>query len=112
MLLALALAAAVLGAASADNFHVSNVFGSHMTLQRNAPIRIWGFGATGCASVTGTLGAARAAGVPGADGVWQLVFPALPASFTPTTFTAACGSATITLTDILVGDVVLCSGEA
>ncbi len=91
-------------------------FQDHAVLQREAPIPVWGMTKPG-ATVTVTLAtasatASRATAHAGADGRWQATLPALPAGG-PYTLTAQSTAGTRqTATDILIGDVFLCSGQS
>jgi len=102
----LALAPAV----AAASLHLSNVFGSNMVLQRGQPINIWGWSSAG-AAISGSLGAAPASATADATGFFKLTFPALPASFTPTAVSVSDGTSSVSLTNVLIGDVILCSGQ-
>ena len=104
-------AALVLGARdSRANVALPSVFGSHMVLQQEKPVRIWGTAQPGQA-VTVTLGASRAVATPNAAGKWEVTFPPLKAGGAPLTLTATQGN-TVTLNDILVGEVWVCSGQS
>lgn len=113
-MLALASLVAVTALAFGDAaaFSVSNTFGSHMALQRDSPIPVWGWGAPG-AAVRVTVGTSTGAATVSADGFWRAVLPALPPSFTPTTLNATSTTTgeTVILEDVLIGDVFLCSGQ-
>jgi len=98
-------------------------FQDHAVLQRNAPIPVWGT-ATAGATVTVTLAkdagesttssatASRASAHAGPDGHWQATLPALPAGG-PYTLTAVSSAGTRqSASDILIGDVYLCSGQS
>jgi sialate O-acetylesterase len=102
-------------AAHAASLHLSNVFGSSMVLQRGKPIPVWGWtdaGAAVTASFTGL--ASNASATADAKGFFKVVFPAQPATLTPVEIVvcAAAGAACASLSDVLVGDVVLCSGQS
>jgi sialate O-acetylesterase len=93
---------------------LSNVFGSHMTLQRDAPIPVWGWTTPGGA-VRATLGAQVLMGVgDAASGLWRVEFSALPAwaNVTLSALELGAGGARVELDDIIAGDVVLCSGQS
>ena len=85
------------------------LFCNHAVLQRDLPLPVWGWAAPG-EKITVTLAGNSAAAVTDADGAWRVSLPALPAGG-PHTMTVA-GSETITLTDLLVGDVWVCSGQS
>lgn len=88
---------------------LSPVFGSHMVLQRNKPNTFWGWDAPGT-TVTVTLGRQTARAIAGDDGRWSLTIE-VPAAGGPHTIRVE-GSTTVTLDDVLVGDVWLCSGQS
>ena len=94
--------------ASAD-VQLAGVLGDHMVLQRDRPIRIWGTAAPGEAvQVQLKLHARRT--TAGADGRWTVQLPALPAGG-PYELIAQ-GNNRVTLNDVLLGDVWLCSGQS
>jgi hypothetical protein len=98
----------------------SNVFQSHMVLQRNAPVKIWGFAASGgphlvvalCKQgncITRTVALA-------VDGSWSTTFPSQKGSTTPFSLTVGeeggKKSDANKLQDIVFGDVLLFSGQS
>lgn len=85
------------------------ILSSHMVLQRNMPIHIWGTGAPQ-ESVTVKFHASTATATTGADGRWSVYLPAEPAGG-PFTLTVQ-GANTVTLEDILMGDVWVASGQS
>ena len=85
------------------------VIGSHMVLQREKPLPIWGWAAPG-EEITVTLGESTMKATADAKGDWRVTLPALQAGG-PFEMTVA-GSNTIKLTDILVGEVWVCSGQS
>jgi hypothetical protein len=57
-----------------------------------------------------TFNGVKSEGVVGADGTFSVTLPASPASTTPGILTVSSPvSPTVTLTDVVVGDVILCS---
>ena len=103
-------------AASAASLALARSVGSSMVLQRDVPTStLWGTADAG-AVVTATLSTAPGAPVPataGPDGVWRTQLPAMPATAEPFSITfSAPGAASVTISDVLVGDVVLCSGQS
>jgi sialate O-acetylesterase len=86
------------------------IFGDHMVLQQDAQLPVWGTAAPG-ESVTVTLGAQKGTAIAAADGKWSVKLAPLPAGTPPLTMTVA-GSNTVNFTDVLVGDVWLCSGQS
>jgi sialate O-acetylesterase len=106
-ILALALLLAV--AAHGQDLRLSSLFSDHMVLQRDMPIRVWGT-AKGAGSVTVKL-AGQEATAPVQDGGWQVQLPALPAGG-PHELVVTLQGATLTLKDVLVGDLWVCSGQS
>ena len=109
---ALAAMAAVLPASrsSAADLSLAPVFGDHGVLQRDKPVTVWGRAAAGEAlSVTFHGQTARA--TAGTDGRWKLAIGPFAASAEPADLVVAAGT-TVTLHDIVVGDVWLCSGQS
>ncbi len=102
----LLLAAAQAGA----QVRLAAVFSDHMVLQRNVELPVWGWAAPG-EKVTVSFGAASATAVAAADGKWLARLPKLEASAEPRELVAT-ASNKVTLTDVLVGDVWLGSGQS
>lgn len=88
---------------------LAGIFGDHMVLQRDAPIRIWGWAAPS-ETVRVTFNGHRRAARAGRDGRWQVMLPAAPAGG-PHELTVHAAN-TLTLRDILVGEVWVCSGQS
>ncbi|TIX52066.1 sialate O-acetylesterase [Alteraurantiacibacter aquimixticola] len=86
-------------------------YGDHMVFQRGQPIIVEGTSAPG-ATVTGALGSERASATADRDGVFRLTFAAREASSDPLTLTLSDSDGETTLSDLLIGDVWLCSGQS
>ena len=95
--------------ASAD-VRLPGFFGSHMVLQQKQPIKLWGW-ADANESITATIGENSTTATADDQGKWKLELPAMPASKDPVTLTVK-GNNTIELTDVLIGEVWLCSGQS
>ncbi len=78
-------------------------------LQRGTAIPVWGWAATG-ESITVTFNSNTYTIVTGANGKWQVSIPSMAAGG-PYTMTVA-GTNTITVSDIMIGDVFFCSGQS
>ena len=102
--LALSLAAPVAQA----TVRLPALVGSHMVLQRDRPVPVWGWAAPGEAISVTFRGQAYPATAPDASGRWQATLPPTPAGG-PYELVVK-GQNTIALTDVLVGDVWLASG--
>ncbi len=86
-----------------------SILGDHMVLQRERPVTLWGWDDAG-AGVTVTLGQTIAKATTDQDGRWAVQLPAMAAGG-PHTITIE-GTSTVTLKDVLVGEVWLCSGQS
>jgi len=89
-----------------------HVIGDNMVLQRDKPIKVWGWAAPGEeVSVQGSWqDSGSAATTADAKGAWKTSLPAAKAGG-PYTLTVK-GENTITLSNVLIGDVWLCSGQS
>jgi len=89
-----------------------NLFQSHMVLQRDNPIRVWGYAAPG-ENVTVTFAGQTASAQAGADRRWLVALPeALAANSEGRTMTITAGNETLSYEDILVGDVWVLGGQS
>lgn len=88
---------------------VSDLFADHMVVQANQPVKVWGKAAPGEA-VTVSFDAQSAKATTGADGRWKVELPAQKAGG-PHKITIA-GKNTITINDVLVGEVWVASGQS
>jgi sialate O-acetylesterase len=86
------------------------VFGSHMVLQREQPVPVWGKAAAG-APVKLIFGKQIKEGVANADGSFLLVLDAMPANSNAQSLYVISGD-TVEYKDVLVGEVWLCSGQS
>jgi sialate O-acetylesterase len=97
------------GLAKAD-VKLADIFGDHMVLQEGAKLPIWGTSDPGD-KITVTFGSASGSAVAAADGTWRVDLPPAAESATPQVLTAA-GKTTVTIQDVLVGDVWFASGQS
>lgn len=88
---------------------IPSILGSHMVLQRNAPITLWGWDNSG-QKVTVSLGNDTASVTTDEQGQWRVELKPLKAGG-PHKIEIQ-GSSSITLEDILIGEVWLCSGQS
>ena len=89
---------------------VSNYFASHMVVQRGSPITVYGTGAAG-EVVVATFNGGTASATTNSAGNWTLSLPAQAAGG-PYTLNLTGPTNAIALTDVLVGDLWLCSGQS
>ncbi len=90
---------------------VSNLFQTNMVLQRNKPIRIWGRAVAG-EKVTVSFAGQTQLATAGDDRVWKATLSGMPAHATPQTLTIQGKDKTLTLENVLVGDVWLLGGQS
>ena len=102
------LAALIVGTARAD-VSLPAVVGSNMVLQRDKPLPVWGWAEVG-EKVTVSVGQNAATAVTKEDGKWMVKLKAMEAGG-PHQMVVK-GTNTITLENILVGEVWLCSGQS
>jgi sialate O-acetylesterase len=107
---ALLLAAATCTFATARaEVALPKVLSSHMVIQRNMPIHVWGTAAPQ-ENVSVKFHASTGTATAGTDGRWSVYLPAEPAGG-PFTLTVQ-GTNTVTLDDILLGDIWVASGQS
>lgn len=94
-----------------DGLCLHNLFQSGMVLQRDKPIRIWGWAAPG-ENVSVTFGEKTQSSTAAADRSWKVELPTLPASSEPQTLVVQGQAKTLKLEDILIGDVWLLGGQS
>jgi len=85
------------------------IFGDNMVLQSGAPVPVWGRAMSG-EHISIECAGQRAETIAGADGAWRTDLPAL-APGGPHIFTVR-GTNTLTFTNVLTGEVWLCSGQS
>lgn len=86
-----------------------HIFGSHMVLQRDREIPVWGWANAG-EKVHVALGENRATTTAGDDGRWDVRLKPMEAGG-PHTLTVKAGNE-IALDDVLIGEVWICSGQS
>jgi sialate O-acetylesterase len=112
LLLRCAVALSLLAGFSTGSYaevRLPNVFGSHMVLQRDQPVPVWGW-ADKDEEVTVSIRDQKKSAKAGDDGRWQVMLDALavgePASLVVE------GKNQLTFEDVLVGEVWVCSGQS
>ncbi len=89
---------------------LASIFGDSMVLQRDLPVPVWGW-ADADEDVTVKFGEQAIVAKADQSGRWQVKLDALKANAEGQTLSVA-GSNTITLEDVLVGEVWICSGQS
>ena len=89
---------------------VTSLFADNMVLQQGKELSFWGTASPG-EKVSVSMKGKSAKSVADDNGNWKIKFPALKASFNPMEITIQ-GENTITIKNVLVGEVWLCSGQS
>jgi len=90
---------------------VHNLFQTNMVLQRDKPIAIWGYAAPG-EKVTVTFAGGKQTATAAKDRAWKVMLPAMKANSAPQKLTVRGKDKTLTLENILVGDVWILGGQS
>jgi len=115
--LLLSLALLVTSVCNSHTLTLPQCISSHMVVQRETPVPIWGWGTAGDKVVaTWTINdqTLKADAIVDANGRWKLFFPQQNACANPSSMEISVSgtSLTKTLTDILVGDVWIAGGQS
>ena len=96
------------------SLEIPSAIGDNMVLQQNSTVNIWGYAkpkakvSVACDWIAGKPVSVKA----DAEGVWIVPVAVPAASFDPHTVTIKCGKEIVTLSNILFGEVWLCSGQS
>ena len=110
--LTLSLFGSCLTISHAAPLKLHSIFASHMVLQRNKPIVIWGWADAGDPVVVKFGNEQAKATAAGDKGRWEVTFSAREASTTPVTLLAITGEEKVALEDIVIGDVWVMTGQS
>ena len=92
---------------------LANVFSDNMVLQRDQPLKIWGQSSPNSPVQVQMSTGENAKTSSDATGGWSVNLPAMKASLNgPVTLSITSGSRQLTLKNLLVGDVWICSGQS
>lgn len=100
-----------LSATSLSALDLNPLFTDHAVLQQELPVPVWGTAKPG-EKVTVTFGDQEKSAEADADGKWMVVLDPLTASADPAKLTAKAGDESATISDILVGEVWVGSGQS
>lgn len=106
------IARTVYGAITGDygSLQMPEIFTDHMVMQRNRPVKFWGT-ADAATKVTVCFAGKTSTAQTGHNGKWTVEFPQMKAGG-PYNATIENQGRSIRLTDILVGEVWICSGQS
>lgn len=94
-------------------FKVAGIFSSHMVLQREKPIKVWGFSDTPGSRVAGCFMGETVTATVGEDNRWTLTFSSRLYTREPQIMVISDDrDHTVTMEDILIGDVWLIGGQS
>ncbi len=110
IVLGLLLSLSIGSARARAEVRMPQIFSDHMVLQREMPVRVWGWADAG-EQVRVSFAGQRIETTAGADGRWQIKLRKMPAEAAPQTLTIQ-GRNTVRFTDVLVGEVWVCSGQS
>jgi sialate O-acetylesterase len=98
-------------AVQAQPLKLAHIFSDHMVLQQQTEAPVWGWGVPGkTVTVEGSWGASARTKVAD-DGSWRVALPTAAAGV-PYTLTVSCGKEKLTVSDVALGDVWICSGQS
>ena len=106
---ALLLSAAL---AQGQSLRLAHLFSDHMVLQQQAEAPVWGWGEPGkTVSVQGSWNGEAVKTRVAEDGAWRLTLATLQAGG-PYTLTVRSGKESLTVSDVMLGEVWVCSGQS
>jgi len=110
LLLSLVLTLALVPALRAE-LRLPAILGDHMVLQQKQANPIWGWDTPGT-KVTVSFAGKSYSATAATDGRWTVKLDAAPANKQPQTLVISAGSAKRELTNVLIGEVWMCSGQS
>lgn len=87
------------------------IFSDHMVLQRDMPVNVWGW-ADPNAKVTVEFDGQKKTIISDSAGKWRLALDPLTANFTPREMVVRSGDQSLTVKDVLVGEVWFSAGQS
>ncbi len=97
--------------AEAKGFRFHHLFQTNMVVQRDKPLRFWGWGKAG-ESVAVQMAGKTADGRVADDGRWEVSFPSMEANAQAQKVVAKSGGVEVVLENVLVGDVWIAGGQS
>ncbi len=92
-------------------FSVASIFSDGMVLQRGESVPVWGRADSG-ATVSVDFNGQKKNATVGDDGRWQVKLDAMQALHAGRSMVVVCGDESITIDDVVVGEVWFCSGQS
>ncbi len=100
-----------MAARAASELRLAGIFADGMVLQRGVIAPVWGWGSPGT-KVTVEFAGQRQSGTVAGDGRWSVNLAPLAASSSGAELKVSSGGAVVVFTNVLVGEVWLCSGQS
>jgi sialate O-acetylesterase len=110
-ILPVVLVALFVNAIAFAQLQLPSLITDHMVLQRDIPAHLWGWSAPGATVTVNFAGQTKATTADG-FGRWSVHLDPLTASDQPRDLTVSDSKNTLTVHDVLVGEVWLCSGQS
>jgi sialate O-acetylesterase len=101
----------VLAGSALAEIKMPNVFGDHMVLQADKPVRLWGT-ASPNSTITVEFGGQTSEARAGADGKWSAVLKPMKANANGSKLKVSNGKDSLAFEDVVVGEVWLASGQS
>ena len=95
----------------AQQLRLANIFSDHAVFQQNTTVPVWGWGTPG-AAVEVTWDGMSVKTRTGSDGAWHVDLTTGTADGIARTLTVKSGKETLSVTDIVLGEVWICSGQS
>ena len=106
-----ALIALWLTSTAAQALNLPRIFSDNMVLQRGIPLKVWGWADPG-QSVEVSFSAQKKITKAGEDGKWAVTLDPLLANAEPGELSIAAGTQRVSIKNVLVGEVWICSGQS
>jgi len=102
---------------SAAELKMPGMFSDNMVLQRDKPVPVWGWAEQGAEVTVEFAGQKKTAKVAGTNGEWRVTLDPMLANSRPQTMTVTSSNleseiSNLKFTNVLIGDVWLCSGQS
>ncbi len=108
---ALLFAACLIACCANAQIRLPKIIGNNMVLQRNQAVPVWGWTKPGSTIKLTFAGQQRSAKADD-TGAWKILLGAMNANGQPQRMTITSDTSTVTLSNILVGEVWLCGGQS
>ena len=105
------LGLALLSMAVHSQISLNHIFGNNMVLQRDKPVKIWGWAAPG-ENVTIKFAGQVKSSITSDEGEWVIYLDPMSANAVPQDFVVVGDNSSVTFNNVLVGDVWILGGQS